>query len=180
MSAASAASAMSAAGNTRADILRMFERGVDAANIADALGIPQVSVVAILCREGLWNAEQIAKYGPAVIEGTLAGYRAFEPQKETCERMGLKPEDYWIILNNSAEPQRGRKKGPEKALAKERRNAEVIALYLAGESRNDIAEACGIWGTTVRYILIDAGVYKGFGRRDLPQYADVVETREAD
>jgi len=167
-------------GQNREQVVRMFKAGIAAAQIADALGVPQVSVVAVLCREGLWNAEQVTKYGPAIIEGVLAAYRAFEPLGETCQKMGLSKDDYWIILNNSAEPQRERKGKVEKKLARERRNAEMLVMYKNGASRNEIAEACGVWGTTVRYILINAGVYKGFGDRVLKKYEDVVETREVD
>lgn len=145
-------------------ILRMYKRGISSAAISDATGVPKVSVVAVLCRAGLWTTSELEKAGPAVREAVLADYRAFVPLALTMKNTGVTKEEYWVILNASGEPVR-KSGGAEYKLARERRNQEIETMYLGGSSRREIADMCGVCESTVYVILKRRGVYVGFGRR---------------
>lgn len=125
----------------------MFEAGMAVEAIADATGVPHVSVIAVLAREGLWK-DEVDDTGPAVRERVLRAYRGFEPIRPVLRELGITKEDFHCILLEEGEPLRKRT-ALTRRMALQRRRDEICSLYLAGEPIKTIVELCGINKRTI-------------------------------
>jgi len=118
----------------KADIVRMHEAGIPPETIADELGVPNASVLAVLLRAGVDETklfgEGTREMGPEVRRGIVALYVGRQPVGTIAQRYGVKPLVIYEILSEEGVPvQRYRAK---EALARLRRDADVVQLYLDG------------------------------------------------
>lgn len=141
------------------DVLRMHENEVSPEQIADAMGIPVVSVVTILLRAGRelppgseherrWGRREI---GPEVRKVVIDEYLNWKTPKLTCKRLGIRKDQYWAIVNEEGVP--ARKWRATQDLAMLRRDAEAVDLYLQGMPVMELCAACGMGPGSLCHIL---------------------------
>jgi len=116
------------------DIVRMHKAGIPPETIADELGVPNASVLAVLLRAGVDEkalfGEGAREMGPEGRRGIVALYVGRQPVGTIARRYGVKPLVIYEILSEEGVPvQRYRAK---EALARLRRDADVVQLYLDG------------------------------------------------
>jgi len=130
----------------REEIVRMFKAGVDVSNIADATGVPQPAVIAVLVRENLWQvtegSSESNRVRATVRQGVVTAYRNYASVRETCDRLGISTREFWVIVTTEGEPKRSRKPFVRR-LSRIRRDEEIIEMYKAGELIETICEVCG-------------------------------------
>lgn len=147
--------------SVRDTIIRMFKAGVEVECIADATGVPQAGVIAVLARESLWKSgsEEYRKdlVGPAVKQGVITAYRDYAPVRAVCKRFGITSRQFWQIVSEEGEPTRPRRR-LLRALSKSRRNVDVVEMYQAGELIEEIIDTCGVSRPLIYRILEEMGV----------------------
>lgn len=142
----------------RADVCRMFDADVSVEKIADALGLPKMTVVAVLVRAQRLDTKSDWA-GPEVRAAVVEAYQNYVPMQQIRDRYGLGLQDVYRILNEEGVPRRPvGKKAMEKQLAILRFEAEVVDEYMAGTPIFDIWDMTGCGYDRQRMICHKYGV----------------------
>lgn len=151
-------------GTAREDIVRMFDAGIEPENIADALKLPAATVVAVLLRAGreLAGKDEILGGGegradgpgPEVRAAVIDLYQKWVPVHKIAKKFGMTRWDVYAILNEEGVPIYAPK--TRKQLARERFEAEVLALYETGWTIEEILERVGMprWSHSIIYEIL--------------------------
>lgn len=137
------------------DIIRMHKAGIPPETIADEMVIPNATVLAILLRAGVDEkalfGEASRELGPEARRGIVALYGDRQPVAAIARRYGVKPLVIYEILTEEGVPvQRFRAK---EALARLRRDADAVQLYLDGMEVFDIVGQVGMCQDTLHRTL---------------------------
>jgi len=151
----------------KADIVRMHEAGIPPETIADELGVPNASVLAVLLRAGVDEkalfGEGTREMGPEARRGIVALYVGRQPVGTIAKRYGVKPLVIYEILSEEGVPvQRYRAK---EALARLRRDADVVQLYLDGML---------VWKIVIQTGMCQDTIHRTLGKYNVPLRAPKV------
>jgi len=132
----------------RSEILRLFDGGVEISEISDVLGVPPSAVAAVLVSSGRqsigYNAGNPPRREDRVLrDAVVKAYNEGQTIGAIAASVGLDTRDVWLIITQEGVPIRRLRS--LRQLAKDRRDAEVVALYSSGKFEAwEVAQFCGI------------------------------------
>lgn len=116
-------------------------------------------------------------------EAILAAYLSGERQADIVARFGLSPPRISAIISSTAKPNcralKARRAAITRPQSKPERNAEIVRLYLAGATSDQLAEQFDLSTSRIRFILQRDGGEK-FAREYRRRNAELLRARATD